>query len=302
MEKRTELNRYGLRHPLTEAAAGLLLYFTLNAFLGRFWDRIAAESSVSFTSYWASLGLRTALLLFAMMVFIGMTGYARIFTMKTVSFAKALIPGSYMILASLVSILSALASSNDFLDPVSLVPFLVYFLLLAAAEELIFRGIVSYGLLRAMVLIKETGHSSEGAKTRPSLEDAGSLPEKTISPLGILFSVFISGMIFSLAHLQNLVYADMKGVLIQMAGALLMGMLLTAVYYCSFNIYAVIFLHAVHDIAAALPLLSPANNEDLSDLVSSYGVSELLYLLPYGIVLILILRFLTSGRALKHQD
>ena len=85
-------------------------------------------------------------------------------------------------------------------------------------------------------------------------------------------------------------YADISGVLVQMLGAFLMGMVLVAVYYRTANIYAVIILHAVNDIAAAMPVTILRSEQTISDMISGYGIKDVLLLLPYIAVLFVILR------------
>ena len=69
-----------------------------------------------------------------------------------------------------------------------------------------------------------------------------------------------------------------------------MGMVLVAVYYRTANIYAVMILHAFNDIAAAMPVTILHSNQTISDIISGYGLQDVLLLIPYIVVLLVILR------------
>ena len=69
-----------------------------------------------------------------------------------------------------------------------------------------------------------------------------------------------------------------------------MGMVLTAVYYRTGNIYAVIILHAINDLAAAMPVTIIQSDQNISDVISGYGLVDIMMLLPYIAVLMVILR------------
>ena len=71
-----------------------------------------------------------------------------------------------------------------------------------------------------------------------------------------------------------------------------MGMFLTAIYYRTRNIYAVMILHIVNDLAAALPfaILKGGDGAGISGVISGYGASELLMLIPYVVLIMILLR------------
>ena len=75
-----------------------------------------------------------------------------------------------------------------------------------------------------------------------------------------------------------------------MAGAFVLGMFLTAVYFRSGNIYTVIFLHILNDIVAALPVTILKSDISINDIISGYEAADLTMLIPYIIVLIFLLR------------
>ena len=106
----------------------------------------------------------------------------------------------------------------------------------------------------------------------------------------IYAAVIISGLIFAGAHAINIQYADISGVLVQMAGAFVMGMFLTAVYYRTGNIYSVMILHVMNDLAAALPVTIIKSKESGADIISGYGAADLLQMIPYLVILIFLIR------------
>ena len=54
--------------------------------------------------------------------------------------------------------------------------------------------------------------------------------------------------------------------------------------------YAVMILHAVNDIAAAMPVTILQSEQTVSDVISGYGIKDVLLLIPYIVVLLIILR------------
>lgn len=256
-------------YPLLTAAAVLFLYFTASHLFSRYWtpllNRTLPRLGVRYMNpFLASAGMLGALTVFLIVLY-RMTGQIRIFRQSREPFFRGLIPGGYLLFIAILSILWELLAAEQYQSAGTIVCSIVYFILVAVTEELVFRGMVADLLLRGF--------------WRQRKDDRA-----------LFAALVLSGVIFSLAHATNLRHAEPMGVCVQMIGAFLMGMVITAVYYRTANIWVVIALHAVNDIAAALPVTVLRTDSSLSDVISGYGAAELWSLVPYAVVLAVILR------------
>ena len=272
-----------LTYPLLTAMTCLFLYFAATVFLNRYWASILARLGVSGLFFFFCLGpvtgwrlafTRQAALCVFLLCMVWAAGQWRIFRQERQPFYRGLITGGYMLFISLLSIVLSLIDAEGFNSKGTILFSTLYFILVGVNEELIFRGIMADLLLRG-ILGKAGKSSSDNAAGR----------RRTV-----ILAAVLSSIIFSLAHFSNMQYADAFGVTVQMAGAFLMGMVLTVVYYRTRNIYSVMILHAVNDIAGAFAVTVLRSEESIACVISSYGVGELLMLIPYVIVLIVILR------------
>lgn len=139
--------------------------------------------------------------------------------------------------------------------------FLLCFVLVGAAEELLFRGVI------AQTLLEHYGTSRSG----------------------VWKACLISGVLFGAGHLTNLFSSAPFGVLMQCAFSFALGCLLAAIYFRSGNIWVPIFLHALMDITSML-YGGLYNTQSVSEAVSSYDASMLLSVLIYMIPTIFLLR------------
>lgn len=181
------------------------------------------------------------------------------------SFLYGLFVGGYMFLYSIAGFFAVLPGAESFQDRNTILFSILYFILVGITEELIFRGITADLLLQAFF------------QRNPG--------RKPVVP-----AVIISGAIFALAHAVNIKIADTSGVLVQMTVAFFLGMLLTAIYYRTGNIYVVIFLHIINDLAAAVPITILKSEVSITDVISGYGMTDLVILIPYIVVLVFLLR------------
>ncbi len=247
----------------------VLFYFVLNMGLGRYWPGLLRRLHLAGLHPYLSASLRLMVLLAALLLLMQITGESKkVFGRPGRGpFLRGLIPGAYMLAFSAASVAWNLLAVPDpqFRDAKTILFSALYFFLVAVTEELVFRGVAAGEILTAV-----------------SRRAAGG---------GIFLSVLLSGILFALAHLQNLRSAGPAGVCIQMLGALLMGMVLTAVYYRSANLWTVIFIHFVNDLAAAFPVtVLKTEQSRLSGVINGYGMTDVLLLLPYLAVLAVILR------------
>ena len=263
--------------PLLSLSVCLLLYFAVLSFLNCYWGSFLVRLGAGGIRGWRLAFTRQAALAVFLVCLLFAVGQGRIFRQKRQSFYKGLITGGYMLLISVLSMILSLMDAEDFSSVDTIVFSMLYFVLIGFNEELIFRGITADLMLRFI--------NGKMGKDEESDRAGGTGRRKAV-----IIAAVLSSLIFSLAHLSNMQYSDPFGVLVQMIGAFLMGMLLTVVYYRTRNIYSVMFLHAVNDIAGAFSVTILRSEQNVSGLISSYGIGELVMLIPYVIVLVVILR------------
>lgn len=162
--------------------------------------------------------------LFFVLAIVGMKLFGKedMFTYRRVGFFKGLVPGMYFIFAPLVTLVSSMAPMLTSSEPVSfkspfqIISWVVCVFAIGLAEEMFCRGIIG-----------------------------GMIFEKyATDAVGVWFSVIMTSFVFSLLHLTNLTSADPAGVIVQVVANLVQGMLLTAIYFRSQNLWSVIFIHA----------------------------------------------------------
>ncbi len=275
------------KKPLVLIAAALAFYGAAVVFLGRYWEpallRMMKWLRISQINGYAALFLRLLVLLIALLLFCGVTGQSRIFRQRRTSFGRALVPGLYMLVFALGSMAYNLTLAEWFQPWQTIFWSALYYSLVAVTEELVFRGIVADQLLR-FVLRRHV--SVQGAEEASKTAGEGDLAGRR----EVYMAAIVSGLIFALAHAGNLRQADVSGVAVQMLGAFLMGLVLTAIYYRTSNLWVVIFLHAVNDIAAAFPVTVIRSGMTTAEMISGYGLWDIVSLLLYIIVFLVVLR------------
>lgn len=130
-------------------------------------------------------------------------------------------------IASLVAQISAAMESNSQFQPFAvIVVYMAAMMMIGIAEELMGRALVGETLLE---------HFGTGSLS------------------SVWKAAVISGLIFGLLHLTNLMsVTSVKGVLIQAASAFTGGLMYAAIYYRTGNIWATVILHGLNDIAAGI--------------------------------------------------
>lgn len=234
-------------------------YIAALLWLRRYWPAVAARTGIiAFHPYLRS-SIRQGLLAIFALFLLTVSRQMNIFSRKTVGLRKGLVTSIFLLVVSAGTIIYEMVGADGFQDKGTIVYSTLYFLLVGMTEELIFRGITADLILRR-------------------------------NPDKVKASVFMSGLIFSLYHAVNFLSADARGVLFQMLGTFLLGMLLTAIYYRTGSIWLVIVLHALNDIAAAFPVTILRSTDKIGDIISGYGWIDILMLLPYLLVLAVLLR------------
>ena len=140
--------------------------------------------------------------------------------------------------------------------PWRIAAFFLAMFLIGLAEEALFRGVVAETLL---------AHFG---------------PRRA----GVWKACAVSGALFGLGHAVNLMSSEPMGVLIQCCVTAALGMLYAAIYYRTGNLWVLIFLHTLQDVAALINSGLYDGTATISEVVSSYDpsmlLSALLYLLP----------------------
>lgn len=273
------------KRPLIKLIIAMLIYFACFFAMSRYGDAglafVARIAGIAVISPYAAASLRLFGILIIMLITCLLIRQMNVFFRRRLSFWRGVFVGSYMFLYSVIGFVSAfsgtissvsgadgasgLSAASVFQDRNTILFSVVYFILVGITEELVFRG------LTADLLIQFFFQKYPGKKP-------------------VIPAVIISGLIFSAAHSVNLYVADASGVLIQMIAAFFLGMLLTAIYYRTANIYVVMFLHILNDVAAAVPVTILKSDMSITDVISGYGPEALIMLIPYIIVLVFLLR------------
>ena len=201
-----------------------------------------------------------AVLAFAMLK---VSGCADILTKRGIGFGKGLLVGGYFLFMGVYSavVFMVIYEGDRTLRPWYLIAvFVICMLLVGITEEFLCRGVLAELLLRRYGATKE----------------------------GIWKSVIVSGVLFGLAHLSNLIGAEPVGVLVQCVIAGMMGMAFAAIYFRTGNIWVTVFLHAFVDICALITggLYTGA----LAETISGYQPFQLIGVVPYIILLCVLLR------------
>jgi hypothetical protein len=106
---------------------------------------------------------------------------------------------------------------------------------------------------------------------------------------GVWKAVIVSGVLFGLAHLTNLLGAEPVGVFVQAVVAGMMGMAFAAIYFRSGCIWVTVILHALVD-ACALITSGLYDQGSAAELISGYQLYQLVSVVPYIILLLVLLR------------
>lgn len=133
--------------------------------------------------------------------------------------------------------------------------------LVGVAEEFLFRGVI------AQTLLEHFGTSRAG----------------------IWKASLLSALLFGAAHLTNILSSEPFGVLMQCIFAASLGLMLTAIYFRTGNIWVTVFLHAAMDITSML-IGGLYGTQNIVDTVSSYDASMISSIAIYLIPTIFLLR------------
>ena len=275
-----------------------------------------------FGGYFSSALFELALLIFVL-IMMKVTGQIRVLRAPRGTFFRGLFTGGFMIVMAVFAIISAIISRMDslaFRGKGTILFSTVLFIFTGMAEEFMFRGITAdvvlrrgFGAVRGEAASGQSDVQREAASGQSDVQreavsgqidvqgeiasgqSTGSKEnvsgQREITPGRVWEAVFVSGLLFGLMHGLNLLTAPTLGVIVQMISAVLLGMVIAAIYCRSGNIWVVAAIHAFNDIAAGFPtLVLRSDGGGISGIIGSYGLTHLLSLIPYAVVLIVILR------------
>ncbi len=112
------------------------------------------------------------------------------------------------------------------------------------------------------------------------------------STAGIWKATALSGVIFGASHLLNLIGVAPLGVFVQVAVAIVIGMLFAAIYFRTGNVWIVVFAHAMLNTSSLLQgaLYEMGDSSTINGVVSSFSLANLLPAIIYGIPVLYLLR------------
>ena len=274
--------------------------------------RICSVLRIPYIGGYFSAGLFELSLLIMVLIMMKVTGQIRVLKAPRGTFFRGLFTGGFMIAMGLFAIISATVSRMDslaFQGKGTILFSTVFFIFTGMAEEFMFRGITADVVLRrgfsaargeavsgqsdvqreaVSGQMDVQGEIASGQSTGSKENVSGQME---ITPGRVWEAVFVSGLLFGLMHGLNLLTAPTLGVIVQMISAVLLGMVIAAIYCRSGNIWVVAAIHAFNDIAAGFPtLVLRSDGGGISGIIGSYGLTHLLSLIPYAVVLIVLLR------------
>jgi hypothetical protein len=204
------------------------------------------------------------------------SGCGNILRERGIGLLRGLLVGGYFLFLSVYSgiVYDVMYEGERTLKPWYLIlAFLLCMLLVGVTEEFLCRGVIAELLLRHY-----------GA-TRG----------------GVWKAVIVSGILFGLAHLTNLIGAAPVGVLVQSVVAAMMGMAFAAIYFRSGCIWVTVILHALVD-ACALITSGLYDYGSAAETISGYQLYQLVGVVPYIIVLLVLLRKKKMAGILERRN
>lgn len=273
------MRKVAVKHPLVSSVIVILL-FEIASFLGGLLVNYSSPFFSTNGEFLINMIGESVICLCGILV-VWIFGYGKIWN-QTENFGKGLFCGGIFIIYPLFSAFSVLLYEfierrsgffKQMLPAWKIAVFVITMFLIGFAEETFFRGTV------------------------------GSLfwDKHAKDPAGVWTAVVYSGLVFGLVHFGNLaVFLDpsvdrdlalngIVGVIVQMVGASALGMCLTAVYYRSKNIWAVICLHGFYDMCGLISEGLFGGN--IASAISTYQpIMVLTTSLPFIITTLIILR------------
>lgn len=192
-----------------------------------------------------------------------LSGCSYIFKRSGIGFCRGLLVGGYFLFISVYTAVGLFVTyeGERVLKPWYLiVTFAVTMVLIGVTEEFLCRGVLAE-------LLRRHYGATHG---------------------GIWRAVVVSGILFGLAHLTNLLSAKPMGVLVQCVSAAAMGMAFAAIYFRTGCIWVTVALHALVDFAALIT--GGLYRGTVDEVISEYTPVNLIAVVPYIVLLFVLLR------------
>lgn len=193
------------------------------------------------------------------------TGRQHLLTRRGAGFLDGLLVGMYPLAlicySFIVQLLINRPTDTPLRSPVHIITFIIAMFSVGVAEELLFRAVI------AQTLLEKFGASYGG----------------------LWKACLLSGFLFSLAHMTNMLGSEPFGVLMQCVFTMALGTLLTAVYFRTGNIWIPVFLHGFMDVSSMI-IGGLYGTQTVSEAVSGYDVSMLYSVLIYILPVFFLLR------------
>ncbi len=207
--------------------------------------------------------------------------YKKIFKERKYSIGKEILTGLYPIIAGGLVVLSniylyimssvfpelleelGVSTSYSVHSAGQILIFIVTMILVGTAEEFTFRGLI------ANLIFDKYGKTSKG----------------------VWFSTIITGVIFGSLHLTNALSPGISlfSAAIQATLAGVLGMVFTAIYFRTRNIWFLVFLHAYNNFAALFGS-GVLGQGTIDSTIDTYSFINIIGIIPYIIVLLVLLR------------
>lgn len=197
--------------------------------------------------------------------FLFRTGRQALLTRRGTGFFDGLLVGMYPLAlicySFVVGLLMNRPADAPLRSPVEIFTFIIAMFSVGVAEELLFRAVIAQTLLEKF----GTGYG------------------------GIWKACLLSGFLFSMAHMTNLLGSEPFGVLMQCVFTMALGTLLTAIYFRTGNIWVPVFLHGFMDVSSMI-VGGLYGTQTVSEAVSGYDASMLLSVVIYILPVFFLLR------------
>lgn len=260
------LKRLRKKHPIGYCVGAEVLFlgilmltsFIITVGLVLFCDDLSSVEDYLVTAFQELAGIGVAVFLLAK------TGKLELLRRRGSGFLNGLLVGMFPLVIIANNLYSKLLYGipDDPMRPAwRVASFFVGMSLVGVAEEFLFRAVIGQTLL----------------------EHFGT------SRAGVWKACLLSGVLFGAAHLTNLLSSAPFGVLMQCVFAASLGVMLTAIYFRTGNVWVVAFIHAAMDIASML-IGGLYGTETVADSVSSYDITMLFSVLIYLIPTLFLLR------------
>ena len=207
---RDEIIKLKIKYPLWVLLAFLVCYRVISAFMKRHWNGLLYRIGLQGKLHpYLSGSCFLMVMLLTILILMCLANQIDIFSRERKRLPGALIPGLYMIVISLLIIVIGLIGTEGFQSRGTIIFSSLYFILVAVTEELVYRGVAADIFLKTFMF-----------RSCPGLRGICGQEGRR----AVWTATFCSGLLFGLVHISNMSSANISGVLVQMLGAFLMGM------------------------------------------------------------------------------